>query len=135
MLETIGGDFMPLIEHCADLVRVDVCEYRGNREGCPQAVTLEHDEKRREALIGAELGLRRREIGDADAITSGSHAQIDGDRDAATGTLRPADFVVGEALLIRDRVAFLPRHISPLLGLKRPATAAGIFRGTNAPPP
>jgi len=135
VLETVGGDLLALGHECADPVGVDMCDDRRHRECRSEVMALQHGEQRRQSLIGAELGLRRRQIGGTDAVRPGRDAQIDGDADTVAGPLRPADFVVGEALLVRDRVAFFPRHISRLLGLRPPEAAAGILRGTSAPLP
>src|SRR4029077_10435211 len=130
----MGGDLMSRGGKFADLVGVDAGEDRWDGEGRLEVVTLQHREHRCEPLIGAELGLRTLQVGGTNTFRPGRDAEINGDADAAAGTLRPADFVIGEALFVRDRVAFLPRHFARLLGLKRPAPAGGIFRDTTAPP-
>jgi len=76
-------------------------KHRRDREGRREIVALEYREQRRQPLIGAELGLRGLEVGGANAVRPGRDTQIDGNADAAAGALRPADVVVGEALLIR----------------------------------
>ena len=126
VLEPVGGDLVAFGGERADLVGMDVRDHRRHGEGRLEVVALQHGEQRRQSLIGAEFGLRRRQIGSADAVRSRRDAQVDGDADAAAGTLRPADFVVGEALLVRDRVAFFPRHALRLL-----AAQAACGRGGN----
>src|SRR5215472_10026784 len=70
--------------------------------------------------MGAEFSLRGPEIGGADTVRPGRDAQIDSDADAAAGTVGPADLVIAKALLVRDRIAFFPRHLSRLLWSDNP---------------
>src|SRR6516164_6018768 len=134
MLEAVGGYLVAFCDQSADPLGVNGCQYRRDGKGCFEVVALQHNEQCGEALIGPKLSLWRGQISGSDAVRAACEAQIDGDSDAATGTFRPANFVVGQALLVRDRVALFPGHASLLLRLKRPASAAEIFRGTSAPP-
>src|SRR6516164_2414520 len=86
MFEPVSGDLVALSEEGADLVGVDMREHRGDGEGRSEVVTLQYGQQRRETLIGAELGLRCRQVGGADAIGSGREAHIDSDADAAAAS-------------------------------------------------
>ena len=74
------------------------------------ACRLKNLAQRSETLIGAEQRLGCREVGGGNTLRPRSDAQIDGDRNAAAGAIRPADIGIREAPLIGDRIALLPRH-------------------------
>ena len=94
----------------AHQIAMDKRDDRRDREGCPHPALAQYLAQRREPLIGAEQRLGRREVRGGNALRLRGNAQINGDRDAAAGAIRPADLGVREAPLVGDRIALLPRH-------------------------
>ena len=91
-------------------IAMDMCDNRRKREGRPNRVATKNLPQRSEPLIGAEQRLWRREVGGGNTLRPRGDAQINGDRNATSGAIRPADLGIYEAPLIGNRVALLPRH-------------------------
>jgi hypothetical protein len=87
---TLGGER-------AHQIAMDMRDDRRDREGRPHPALAQYLAQRREPLVGAEQRLGRREVGGGNALRPRGNAQINGDRDAAAGAIRPADLGVREA--------------------------------------
>ena len=79
-----------------------------------------------EPLIGPELGRRTLDVPLAVLFGTACYAQVHDDVDRAAFPLGPAQLVIREALLIRDRVGILPGMTPNSLGL---STRIGSLRG------
>src|SRR5262249_18704249 len=97
--EPVRGDLVTLTDQRADEIAMDMRDDRWDREGGADRVPAKNLAQRCETLIGAEQRLRRGEVGGGNALRRRSDAQVDGDRDAAAGAVRPADLGFGEAPL------------------------------------
>src|SRR5271165_4154606 len=87
---TLGGER-------AHQIAMDMRDDRRDREDRPHPALAQYLAQRREPLIGAEQRLGRREVGGGNALRPRGNAQINGDRNAAAGAIRPADLGVREA--------------------------------------
>src|SRR6202022_55739 len=116
VLETVGGDLVALGDKGADPVGIDMRKHPRDGEGRLEVVSPQDGEQRGQPLIGTEFGFGGRPGRGANAVRPGCDAEVDGEPDTTARIPQPADFVVGEALLVRDRVAFLPGHGSGGLG-------------------
>src|SRR5215813_6268671 len=89
-----------------------------------RSLALQYAEHRVEPLAHSEQGRRRPQIRRANARGPGCDTEVDRDADAAASAAGPADFVIGEAFFVRNRVALFPRHSNSL-------RLAEIVRGTS----
>src|SRR5439155_26800163 len=123
--ETVCGELMSLGAERAHQIAMDMCDDSRYREGRPHPVLAQYLSQPTEPLIGAEQRLGRREVGGGNALRPRGDAQIDSDRDAATGVIRPANLRIREAPFVGDRVTLLPWHRRPPVFRARPRAADG----------
>ena len=131
VLEAVRGDLVAGARRaCASLSAWISAITAGTAKVALMPIAVEHAGQRVEPAVHAVVGVGRGQVLRLDAVGPAGRAEIDHDAEAAALAAGPFDVGVEDALLVADRVALLPGHLTSGLPMMWRATSSQLGNHT-----